>query len=92
MADNITVSLRPDGAFDVEVRQAGRTTRHVVTVPETLAADVGSAGTDGSRVVEVSFVFLLEREPASSILRRFDLDVIGDYFPEYRTELSDRLR
>ena len=33
MADNITVSPRPDGAFDVEVAQGGQTTRHVVTVP-----------------------------------------------------------
>ena len=30
-----------------------------------------------------SFTFLLDREPASSILSRFSLDVIGRYFPEY---------
>jgi hypothetical protein len=30
-----------------------------------------------------SFEFPLEREPADSILRSFDLSVIARYFPEY---------
>ena len=29
-------------------------------------------------------LFLLEREPNTSILRSFDVDVIGTYFPEFR--------
>lgn len=29
------------------------------------------------------FEFLLEREPVSSILSRFDVSVIGRYFPEF---------
>ncbi len=59
--------------------------RHVVTVPERLA------GGDEERVVRASFEFLLEREPASSILPEFSLDVIGRYFPEYEDELPRRL-
>jgi hypothetical protein len=38
--------------------------------------------------VRRSFDFLLEREPPSSILRTFDLAVIGRYFPEYGAEMS----
>ena len=38
-----------------------------------------------------SFVFLLEREPASSIMSEFSLDVISRYFPEYVEELPERL-
>ena len=41
--------------------------------------------------VEESFAFLLEREPRESILRRFDLPVIGRYFPEYEVEVRRRL-
>ncbi|MGH2711866.1 MAG: hypothetical protein ACRDH9_11770 [Actinomycetota bacterium] len=42
-------------------------------------------------VVRASFEFLLEREPATSILPEFSLDQIGRYFPEYFLELPGRL-
>jgi hypothetical protein len=42
-------------------------------------------------LVEESFRFLLEREPQGSIMRRFDLQVIGRYFPEYSEEIGKRL-
>ena len=38
-----------------------------------------------------SFEFLLEREPKESILRQFDLPLIGRYFPEYEREIKKRL-
>ena len=34
---------------------------------------------------------LLEREPTSSIMPEFSLDVIPDYFPECKEELPGRL-
>jgi hypothetical protein len=37
-------------------------------------------------LVARSFDFLLRREPATSILRTFDLAVIERYFPEYEKE------
>jgi len=91
MADDITVTPRDDGSFDVEVRRGATTTRHVVTVPAALAARADRPDADPVRMVEISFEFLLEREPPSSILRTFDLDVIGRYFPEYPHELTRRL-
>ena len=42
-------------------------------------------------VVRRSFEFLLEREPASSILSRLSLDDISRYPPEYERELARRL-
>jgi hypothetical protein len=51
---------------------------------ETLA---GARGSEWHRwdphLHEASFEFLLEREPASSILSQFALPVIERYFPEY---------
>jgi hypothetical protein len=41
--------------------------------------------------VRESFAFLLEREPASSILPDFSLAITSRYFPEYGDELSERL-
>ena len=39
-------------------------------------------------LVRRSFAFLLEREPKESILRSFDLPVIGRYFPDYERTIT----
>ena len=78
----IDVTPLPDRTFEVVVDGASR---HVVSVPARFGDE------DLERVVRVSFQFLLEREPASSILREFSLDVIGRYVPEYEAELPRRL-
>jgi hypothetical protein len=54
-------------------------------------ARIAPPGTPVETVVQASFAFLLEREPADSILRRFELPVIGRYFPGYEAELRRRL-
>jgi hypothetical protein len=41
-------------------------------------------------LVRRSFEFLLEREPRTSILRSFDLPVIGRYFPDYEGTVGSR--
>jgi len=38
-------------------------------------------------LIKKSFKFLLEREPKESILPRFDLRVINQYFPEFKDEI-----
>ena len=70
---------------EVEVTDEGDRTHHRVTVtPAEVARWArGSSGSDVEDLVRRSFEFLLEREPASSILREFDLAVIRRYFPEY---------
>jgi hypothetical protein len=79
-----------DGTFHVEVDDGAITTSHTVTVPPDLPPALGWAPGREAALVEQSFRFLLEREPATSILRRFSLEVIGDYFPEYRAEMKKR--
>ncbi len=39
------------------------------------------------RVVRAAFEFLLQREPATSILSKFDCSLIRRYFPEVDAEL-----
>ena len=91
MPDQVTVEARDDGAFDVQVHEASSVTRHRVTVPDGLAAGLGHADVDPVRLVRSSFEFLLEREPATSIMASFALDVIPRYFPEYRDDMTARL-
>jgi hypothetical protein len=98
----VMVDPLPDGKFEVTVseiaggsdvekdRRAGRSTTHTVSVPAGLARDLGCEGVPEEDLVRESFGFLLEREAPQSILRRFSLEVIGDYFPEYHREMSER--
>ncbi len=87
------IAINPLGQreFRVEVSEGGRRTAHHVMVPESLG-DVQLPSDDLEPVVRQSFRFLLEREPASSILSRFSLTDITRYFPEYPSELTHRLR
>ncbi|MGO8686587.1 MAG: hypothetical protein ACLQT7_05275 [Candidatus Dormibacteria bacterium] len=62
----------------------------LVTAPEPLVAELGAP--DPETLVRASFDFLLAREPAGSILPRFDLSVIARYFPEWPEEMRRRWR
>ncbi|HYX80544.1 MAG TPA: hypothetical protein VE976_08040 [Actinomycetota bacterium] len=86
----IRVNGSGSGPFVVEIDDGGRTTRHEVQVPERLANELALSEADHERLVRESFAFLLEREPATSILSRFSLDQISDYFPEYETDIRRR--
>jgi hypothetical protein len=90
MAD-ITIDSTGPREFHVLIREGDLETNHHVTVPESLISDLRLPEDNLDRVVRESFVFLLERESASSIMPVFSLDVISDYFPEYRQELHKML-
>ena len=62
-----------------------------VTVHDEEAALL-APGVEPSRLVEESFRFLLEREPVTSIMGSFDLNVIERYFPEYPRDIGARLQ
>jgi hypothetical protein len=83
MGQRIEITPLEDSAYGVRVTEGDASTDHRVRVPEAMLDDLGLAGADLERVVRESFEFLLEREPASSILGDFDLGRIAQYFPEY---------
>lgn len=87
----VLVARQSDGSFTVKVRGPKDETSHTVTVPTGLGEAVGAAGVPPEELVRASFMFLLEREPASAVLPKFSLDVIGRYFPEYPSELGKYL-
>ena len=86
---DIKVTLMGAREFEVVVGEGD--SAHRVTVPEDLVAELSLPEGDLEGVVRESFVFLLERELASSIMPEFSLDVIPNYFPEYKRELPKRL-
>jgi hypothetical protein len=87
------IKITPAGSheFNVEVSEGDETTEHHVIVPRSLLDDIGLDDVDEEDVVRESFAFLLEREPATSILPDFSLAIISRYFPEYGEELPARL-
>jgi hypothetical protein len=75
---------------DVTVRDV-RETQHRVHVTRADLARLAPGASDPEVLVRASFDFLLERETHESILREFDLSVIGHYFPEYEREIRHRM-
>ncbi len=89
--DGIRVTPAGPHEFGVEVTEGEETTSHRVIVPPALLDGWGLTETEAEHVVRESFAFLMEREPASSILPEFSLAIIPRYFPEYHDELPERL-
>jgi hypothetical protein len=66
-------------------------TQHQVTVGAAELERLVPGADDPAALVRAAFEFLLTREPRESILRSFDLPVIGRYFPEWEAEVTSRL-
>ncbi len=79
-------------ANEYEVVVQGETpTTHRVHMSQTYYRDLCGATVTHEFVLMQAFRFLLEREPNTSILERFDLPDIGRYFPEFEDELKRTL-
>lgn len=85
----VTSRTRPDGwtCRVLVTDEDGSTTEHDVAVARDDLARLAPGAEDPGDLVRRSFLFMLAREPKESILRSFDLPVIGRYFPEYEREI-----
>jgi len=86
----ISVEKLDDTTYEVSVAGATPTSHRVTLEPEyhrKLAGDRASP----EELIRRSFEFLLEREGNTSILPRFELPVIGRYFPEYEQVIREQL-
>jgi len=88
--ETLAVSALGASRWRVEVRGTPSTV-HEVTIPAGYLEKLGLVRVAPERVLEESFRFLLEREPNTSILARFELPVIARYFPEYERDVARRL-
>jgi len=90
----IDVKLTPGSegwVAQVRVTEKGSSTRHRVTLKRQDYERLNQGRCSPEECIRASFEFLLERERKESILREFDVTVIGRYFPEYEAELARRL-
>ena len=72
----------------VQVEVGGRT--HEVSI-ERADHERLAPGYASEALAEAAFRFLLDREPSSAIMARFDLMTIARYFPDFEEKLSDYL-
>jgi hypothetical protein len=86
----IRVRLESQNTYAVTV-EGPTTTTHTVTLSPAYHRKLTGGRVSPETLVKRSFEFLLEREGNTSILSRFDLPVIGRYFPEYERVIAERL-
>ena len=87
----IEVEAGSGGEYIVTVQEGGGVTVHRVKVDSEYARKLTGGGRASTEeLLLLSFEFLLEREPKESILRSFDLPLIGYYFPEYERTVTAR--
>ena len=83
---SISIRKLSDDVFEVIVAKTSTTT-HTVKVTDQSLTDLTDDNTTKAQLLEFSFNFLLDREPNTSILSSFDINVISKYFPDYIDEV-----
>src|SRR5579862_5030662 len=69
--------------FEVAVRDRSGETHYQVTMSQRDFERLGAGQATPEACIRAAFLFLLDRESKESILRRFDVSVIQNYFPEF---------
>ena len=83
---SISIRKLSDDVFEVTVAKISATT-HTVTVSDQSLNNLTDNKVTKTQLLEFSFKFLLEREPNTSILSSFDINVISKYFFNYKDEV-----
>ena len=83
---SLSIKKLSDDVFKVTVVETSTTT-HTVTVTDQRLNDLTDNNVTKTQLLEFSFKFLLEREPNTSILSSFDINVISKYLSDYRDKV-----
>ena len=89
---DLDITASDEHVYEVTITaDDGSESQHCVTVSERFLTDHGLAAAQEPVLVRASMQYLLEREPASSIMAAFTLDDISRYFPQYPDEIVAHL-
>ena len=83
----ISVEAIDNNSFKVSVTK-NSSTKHIVLLSDRFHQDVTNNKLTNTELITHSFEFLLKRESNQSILIKFNLEVISQYFPEYIDEIK----
>ena len=78
----IFIKKLSDTRFEVSIND-NISTIHIVTLSDETYQNFTNGKITKEELITFSFKFLLDREPNTSILSKFELPTISKYFPEY---------
>ena len=73
--------------FEITVNKKAAT-KHTVLLTDEYYNNLTKKKISKKKLLEYSFLFLLDRESNTSILSSFELNIISKYFPEYENEIK----
>ena len=83
---SISIKKQTNDVFQVTVADS-MTTTHEVTVTGQSLSDLTNDKVTKEQLLKFSFNFLLDREPNTSILSSFNINIISSYFSNYGDEV-----
>lgn len=85
----IKVKKKSEHEFIVTVEERESRTQHTVSLDDEYYQKLTGGRITKEELIRDSFEFLLEREPKESILSKFNLKVISQYFPEFEEKIEE---
>ena len=82
----ISIIKQNDDVFIVKVTN-DLSTSHTVTITDQSLAELTNNNVTKTQLLQFSFDFLLQREPNTSILTSFDINIISKYFSDYKDQV-----
>ena len=87
---SIIIKELSDNKFEIILNKK-LITKHTVILTDEYHDILTKKKISKKKLLEYSFQFLLDREPNTSILSSFKLNIISKYFPEYEKEIKKNL-
>ena len=85
---SIFIKELSDNKFEITVNDK-LITKHIVLLTDEYYDSLTKKKISKKKLLEYSIKFLLDREPSTSILSFFKLNIISNYFPEYENEIKN---
>ena len=86
----ILIEKNDNNTFAVFI-ESSVNSNHIVTLNDDIHNEMTKGFKSKEELILFSFKFLLERENNTSILSNFNLEIIQNYFPEYKNEIQNWL-
>ena len=86
----ILIKKNDNNTFAVSI-ESSIDSNHIVTLNDDIHNEMTKGFKSKEELILFSFKFLLERENNTSILSNFNLEIIQNYFPEFKNEIQNWL-